>query len=243
MRVYAIGDIHGYLDQLEAAHDRIARDRAETGDAAAPVVHLGDLVDRGPDSRGVIDFLIRGLARGEPWIVLAGNHDRIFAQQIGVLPGGDFRFSSWASDMMGGRETLASYGAEFSAWRSASANRERLVAAVTDAHRAFLKDLRLYHETPDVLFVHAGVRPGLALSEQIEEDLVWIRGEFLHDPRDHGWLVVHGHTPVEAPMHCGNRINLDSGAGYGRPLTAAVFEGRDCFILEADGRRKLDPPG
>ncbi len=240
-RIYAIGDIHGYLGQLEAAHERIARDRAEAGDSGAPVVHLGDLVDRGPDSRGVIDFLIAGQARGEPWIVLTGNHDRIFAQMIGAVPAGEFRFSAWTSEVMGGRETAASYGAEPSLWRSDAANRARLAAAVPQAHVEFLAGLSLWHETEDLLFVHAGIRPGLALSEQIVEDLVWIRREFLEDPRDHGRLVVHGHTPADRAEHRGNRVNLDSGAGYGRPITAAVFEGRDCFVLGPEGREPLFP--
>lgn len=241
MRFYAIGDIHGQLAQLEAAHERIAQDRAATGDRAAPVVHLGDLVDRGPDSRGVIDFLLAGADRGEPWITLAGNHDRVFAQAIGALPDGDFPFSSWTSDSMGGRETAISYGAEPSGWRSGATNRARLIDAVPETHASFLRGLKLVHETADILFVHAGIRPGIPLGDQSEDDLLWIRREFLEDTRDHGRLVVHGHTPVERPMHCGNRVNLDTGAGYGRPITAAVFEGRTCFVLEPDGRRPLEP--
>jgi serine/threonine protein phosphatase 1 len=239
MRIYAIGDVHGYLDQLEAAHDRIARDRAETGDREAPVVHLGDLVDRGPDSRGVVDMLVRGLKDREPWIVLAGNHDRVFSEQIG-LGEAEFRLSSWLSDTMGGRATAASYDAELSGWRSEASNREKLASAVPKAHREFLRGLKLFYSTPDLLFVHAGIRPGLAMQEQIEDDLLWIRRDFLDDTRDHGRLVVHGHTPVEEPTHYGNRVNLDTGAGYGRPITVAVFEGRTCFVLEENGRRKLN---
>lgn len=242
MRYYAVGDIHGYLDQLAAAHDRIARDRAETGDSNAPVVHLGDLVDRGPDSRGVLEFLIDGIAAGAPWIVLKGNHDAIFQGQIDRDADPAASFAGWCSDTMGGAATVLSYGVEPSKWRTGSRNREKLIAATPPEHLAFLRALPLYHETPDLLFVHAGIRPGLALSEQLEDDLLWIRRDFLDDARDHGRLVVHGHTPVEAPMHCGNRINLDTGAGYGRQLTAAVFEGRDCFILEEDGRRRIAPP-
>jgi serine/threonine protein phosphatase 1 len=238
MRIYAIGDIHGYLDQLEAAHVRIARDRAETGDHDAPVVHLGDLVDRGPDSRGVVDMLVQGLEASEAWIVLSGNHDRVFSEQIG-LGEPNFRLSSWLSDTMGGRATAASYGADLSGWRSEATNREKLAAAVPNAHREFLRGLKLFHSTPDLLFVHAGIRPGLKMQEQIEDDLLWIRRDFLDDPRDHGRLVVHGHTPVEAATHYGNRVNLDTGAGYGRPITVAVFEGRSCFVLEEDGRRPL----
>ncbi len=241
MRIYAVGDVHGQLDKLKAAHERIAADRARTGDAAAPVVHLGDLVDRGPDSRGVIEFLVRGVADGAPWIAITGNHDRAFYRQLGPDPDPTVPFAVWISQSMGGRATAASYDASPKPLSSEARNRERLARAVPDAHVRFLRDLPLWHETPDLLFVHAGIRPGLGLSEQIEEDLLWIRRDFLDDPRDHGRLIVHGHTPVDVPMHCGNRVNLDTGAGYGRALTAAVFEGRDAFILDEDGRRPLPP--
>ena len=241
MRIYAIGDIHGQLGELEAAHARIAQDREETGDGDAPVVHLGDLVDRGPDSRGVIEFLMESIAEGAPWIVIKGNHDRMFEGLLDLEQTPMVAFSSWCSDNIGGTETALSYGVERSVWRSDAVNRERLIAAVPDGHAAFLRDLPLWHETPDLLFVHAGIRPGLPLSEQIEDDLLWIRREFHADPRDHGPLVVHGHTPVDTPTHYGNRVNLDTGAGYGQPMTAAVFEGRRCFVLGPDGREELFP--
>lgn len=245
MRIYAIGDIHGQLAMLEEAHARIAADRARTGDADAPVVHLGDLVDRGPDSRGVIDFLIGGQQGGAPWIVLKGNHDQAFSAQLGLSPGRDVAYRSWISDGMGGLDTARSYGIEpdFTfAWSGEARGRRRIREAVPTAHKAFLGSLQLTHMTDDLLFVHAGIRPGLALSDQLEDDLLWIRHEFLDDPRDHGRLVVHGHTPVPAPTHYGNRVNLDTGAGYGRLLTAAVFEGRDAWVLaDRDGRVALVP--
>lgn len=241
MRVYAIGDIHGYLSKLEAAHARIASDRARTGDMDAPVVHLGDLVDRGPDSRGVIDHLIRGIADGEPWIVLRGNHDHVFASQLDLSEEPSVPLRSWRSEVMGGTETMRSYGVEPRIWTGEGRVRRDLAEAVPPEHRAFLEDLPLYHEAGELLFVHAGIRPGLALSEQIADDLLWIRRDFLDDTRDHGALVVHGHTPVDEPMHCGNRVNLDTGAGFGRDLTVAVFEGRTCHILEEEGRKPLVP--
>ncbi|MBT8454754.1 MAG: serine/threonine protein phosphatase [Alphaproteobacteria bacterium] len=241
MRIYAIGDIHGQLEMLEAAHERIADDRARTGDDAAPVVHLGDLVDRGPDSRGVIAYLIDGIAAGQPWIAIKGNHDQMFRDQLRDEPVGRAPFDAWMSANMGGGATMASYGVTPRSWATSRRQRRELADTVPEAHVAFLDGLPAYHETPHLLFVHAGIRPGLPLSDQIEEDLMWIRYDFLDDPRDHGPLVVHGHTPVDAPMHCGNRVNLDSGAGFGRPLTAAVFEGRDVWVLGPEGREPLLP--
>ncbi len=238
MRFYAIGDIHGQLEMLRAAHARIARDREATGDAAAPVVHLGDLIDRGPDSRGVIDFLIEGVGGGAPWIVLRGNHDQLF---LDLLHGKEDNAAAWLEPRIGGSETLASYGVRTGTFRSRRAILDDARAAIPEAHRRFLAGLPLLHAAPELLFVHAGIRPGVPVTLQDPADLLWIRGEFLDDPRDHGPLIVHGHTPGERPEHHRNRVNLDSGAGFGRPLTAAVFEGRECWVVADDGRRRLAP--
>lgn len=242
MTIYAIPDIHGRAEALDAAHERIAADRAREGAGGAPVVHLGDLTDRGPDSRGVIERLVAGLARGEPWIVLRGNHDRMFLNFVrdGLATDGVLREdATWLHPALGGCETLASYGvrAEGPVERVSEAAR----AAVPEAHVAFMAERPLWHVTEDLLFVHAGIRPGFPLDRQAEDDLVWIRDEFLFDERDHGRLVVHGHTVVDVPTHFGNRVALDAGAGYGRPLVAAVFEGREAWVLEEDGRVPLRP--
>lgn len=244
MRIYAVGDIHGQYEMLLEAHDRIEADRARTGDRDAQVVHLGDLTDRGPDSNAVISHLIEGIENGAPWVVIRGNHDKMFAD---FLRGGryaDHRLRiglDWLNPQLGGDATLASYGVEQSLLRRKSRIQADAAEAVPEKHVAFLESLPLYYETPDLVFVHAGIRPGLPLRDQIEEDLIWIRDEFLYDTRDHGKLIVHGHTPVQAPMHCGNRVNLDTGAGFGRALTAAVFEGRRVWILNANGRIPLEP--
>jgi serine/threonine protein phosphatase 1 len=238
MRFYAIGDIHGQLEMLKAAHARITRDREETGDAAAPVVHLGDLIDRGPDSRGVIDFLIEGLSAGAPWIVLRGNHDQLL---LDILGGKEENTETWLEPRIGGPTTLTSYGVKTGTFRSRRVILDDLRAAVPEVHRRFLANLPLLHATPDLLFVHAGIRPGVRITLQDPVDLLWIRGEFLENRRDHGPLIVHGHTPVERPEHHGNRVNLDSGAGFGRPLTAAVFEGREAWVLGEAGRERLAP--
>jgi serine/threonine protein phosphatase 1 len=239
-RTYAIGDIHGHLDKLVEAHRRIAADRAATGDSEAPVVHLGDLVDRGPDSRGVVDFLLRGIAAAEPWVVLKGNHDRLMTMFLEADPRHDPSLRpefSWLGDNLGGLRTLASYGVDVFGPRGGLHAAGR--AAVPAAHIDFLTSLPLSFSRGACLFVHAGIRPGVPLERQSEADLLWIRREFHEDTRDHGVLVVHGHTPVEAILHHGNRVNLDSGVAFGGPLTVAVFEDREALVLEADGRRPV----
>ncbi|OIP82202.1 MAG: serine/threonine protein phosphatase [Rhodobacterales bacterium CG2_30_65_12] len=239
MRVYAIGDVHGYLCELERAHALIAADRARTGDSTAPVVHIGDLCDRGPDTRGVIAFLLAGLERGENWIALKGNHDRMMAWFLEQSPRIDPYMIvgwDWFHEGVGGRETLASYGieiAERERWFQLNARARRLIPK---AHLQFVQGLPCWWETGEHIFVHAGIRPGVPMAEQTETDLVWIRHEFHDDPRDHGKLVIHGHTPVKEITHYGNRVNLDVGAGYGKPLVPVVIEGGDVWALTQDGR-------
>ena len=142
---------------------------------------------------------------------------------------------------MGGDKTLASYGIDVSEGRTVAQMFVDAMVKVPASHRAFLAGLELMHETDDLLFVHAGIRPGVAFDRQSEDDLVWIRDRFLEDTRDHGKLVVHGHTVVEVPMHMGNRVAIDTGAGYFHPLTAVVFEGLKCWVLMDQGREQLLP--
>ncbi len=244
MTIYAIGDIHGQADMLRAAHDRIAADRAREGTGDATVIHLGDLTDRGPDSRGVLDILVEGAARGEPWVTIKGNHDRLFQGFLSSPGHHDPRLNvglTWRNPRLGGLQTLASYGVDGSESRSPGDVHVDAVAAVPQAHRDFLDTMPLWHETREVLFVHAGIRPGVPLAEQDEEDLLWIRGGFADDDTVHPWLVVHGHTALDEPTHFGNRIDIDTGAGYGRALTAAVFEARRAWTLTPRGRVPLSP--
>jgi serine/threonine protein phosphatase 1 len=243
MRAYVIGDIHGQLDKLRAAHEMIELDRRETGDQEAEVVHLGDYVDRGPNSKGVIDFLIAGRDAGKPWRFLLGNHDRMFRLffddphvQDPILR----KDLTWLHEKLGGRDTLRSYGVT----QSDTATPDELFAQthrVPHEHRAFLAELEPFLETDHLYLAHAGVKPGVPLAQQTEDDLIWIRAEFHNSTANHGKLIVHGHTPVETATHYGNRVNLDTGAGYGRPLTTAVFEGRDCWLLTPSGRVPLEP--
>lgn len=244
MRTYAIGDIHGQLALLQAAHALIAADRQATGDAAAPVVHVGDLVDRGPDSRGVVEHLRAGIARGAPWVVLMGNHDRMFLTWLedpSAIDDGLRTGLSWLHPRIGGGPTLASYGVRAPSERPVAAVHAEALEAVPAAHRAFLSALPRWYARGEALFVHAGIRPGLPVEAQAETDLLWIRGAFLDDPRDHGALVVHGHTVTVAPELHANRLNIDTGAAYGGPLTAVVIEGRAVFQLTPAGRVALVP--
>lgn len=239
--IYAVGDIHGQLAQLDRALALIA------ADGGGPIVFLGDYVDRGPDSRGVIDRLLEL----EDTVCLLGNHDRMFRRFLddGTLTDPAVKSGlAWPHARLGGAETLESYGVSVpEAHRDMTAAcladvaslRREVLARVPAAHRAFLAGLRPMHRVGELLFAHGGIRPGVVLADQVEDDLIWMREPFLSDPRDHGVLVVHGHTALEAPQRYGNRVNLDGGAGYGRPLCPVVFEGRHSWLLTEAGRVAL----
>lgn len=238
---YAIGDIHGQLALLKAAHARIARD---AGDGPVTIVHLGDLVDRGPDASGVLEYLIAGPPPGQTWITLCGNHDRMMRLFLADPQERDPARPDlhWLNPPLGGRHTLASYGVDVSEGRSIAQIHAEARRAVPAHHRAFLADLPLWHRWQGHLFVHAGLRPGLPLERQSENDLVWIRGEFLDSPADHGALVIHGHTPVDRVTHHGNRVSMDTGAAYGGPLSAAGFAPEGAWVVTETGRAPLSPP-
>lgn len=248
MRTYAIGDIHGHLDLLKGVHERIASDDSAHG-GGGQVVHVGDLLDRGPDSRGVVDYLMRGQMAGKPWIVLRGNHDR-FLPRLGRQPDwvdpGLTSGRHWLDHPgLGAGPTLASYGIAREG-RSHDEIRADVLRDVPEAHLDWLSQLPLSHQIPQALFVHAGIRPGVDLRQQTEHDLVWIRAGFLDDATDHGTLVVHGHTPVEAVTHFGNRLAIDTGAAYGGPLSVVVFDGDELSELSDQGRvliQRMPVPG
>ncbi|MFN3846829.1 MAG: metallophosphoesterase [Paracoccaceae bacterium] len=242
MKTYAVGDIHGHLDLLKGVHQLIADDMARHG--AGQVVHVGDLVDRGPDSRGVIDFLASGMADGEDWIVLKGNHDRMFSTfMVDPMAKDDGLRAdlSWLHPRLGGANTLESYGVRNAADRPVAAVHSDAVAAVSAEHLAFLASRPTWHRAGDTVFVHAGIRPGVPMPDQRETDLVWIRAPFLDHQDPHEALIVHGHTAIDAPTHYGNRINIDSSAAYGGPLSVIVIEGGEVFHLTPKGRAPLRP--
>lgn len=241
MTLYAIGDIHGQLDQLLDAHERVFRD----GGREALIVHVGDLVDRGPDSRGVVQHLLRGQQAGQPWIVIRGNHDRFLpalAREPDWIDPGLSSGQHWLEHPgLGAASTLRSYGIDPEAPRDAVAAEVR--RAVPADHLHFLARLPTWFLHPLALVVHAGLRPGTDLQQQAEDDLLWIRGPFLDHRGSFGPLVVHGHTALEGARHHGNRVNIDGGAGHGRPLCAVAVEPGRVHLLTEAGRVALEPGG
>ncbi|WP_134680255.1 metallophosphoesterase [Paracoccus ravus] len=241
MRSYVIGDIHGHLDLLKAVHARIARDDAAHG-GGGQIVHVGDLIDRGPDSRGVVEYLMRGQMDGRPWIVLKGNHDRFLSRFLadpGWIDQGLASRRHWLDHPnLGAAQTLASYGVDL-AGRSHAELHEALLRAVPPAHADWLDRLPLWHALPEAIIVHAGIRPGIPIERQAEDDLVWIRHGFLDDRTDHGKLIVHGHTVVDQVTHFSNRLAVDTGAAYGRDLSAVLFEDGNIHLLTDQGREAI----
>lgn len=239
-KIYAVGDIHGQHAELLRVLALIEAD----GGTQAEIVFIGDYTDRGPASAAVLETLIAGLEAGRPWRCLMGNHDRMFAWFMRDYPQHEAWLPSnlyWLHPRLGGDATLASYGVGVAQTDRQLHIHAAARAAVPQAHVDFLNGLPVTFETDELFFAHAGIRPGVGLGDQDAEDLLWIRKEFHVDTRDHGKLVVHGHTPVEAATHYGNRVNIDAGAGYGRPLAAVVFEGRTCWALGDAGRVALVP--
>jgi serine/threonine protein phosphatase 1 len=240
--IYAIGDIHGQLHMLEDALARIEKD----GGADAQIVFIGDYTDRGAHSREVLDLLAKGQSDGRNWTFLRGNHDQMCAMFLEDYPRNDARLLvgyHWLHPRIGGIETLRSYGVDVDGDDRTYQIHARAKAAVPQAHIDFLAGLLPYYQHEDLLFVHAGIQPGVPLQLQDPDELIWIREEFLNYADPHPWLVVHGHTHVSAAEHHGNRVNIDTGAGYGKALTAAVFEGSECWLLKDDGRKGLTRAG
>lgn len=233
--IYAIGDIHGQKVELDRVLALIDAD----GGPDANIVFLGDYTDRGPNSKAVLDTLIAGQQTGRNWTFLKGNHDRMFEwfMQRPIQHDPYLMVELyWLHPRLGGDTTLASYGVDAGGRRREKDVQVDAHTAVPASHIAFLQGLKLSHTVGDLMFAHAGIRPGVAIEDQTEEDLLWIRQEFHEHTKPHPKLIVHGHTPVDVATHYGNRVNLDTGAGYGHPLTAAVFEGTQGWLLTENGR-------
>ncbi len=213
-RVYAVGDIHGCLTELRHLHAAIADDLSRHPPATALLIHMGDYIDGGPDSAGVVSLLAAGPPiTGLRTVNLMGDHERT---ALDALAGDRAAATDWLH--AGGAAALASWGID------PDAPRETWLQRIPTQHVVFLRSLALEHREGDYLFVHAGVRPGVKLDQQAEDDMLGIRQSFLASESDFGVVVVHGHTANPTPMLRPNRIGLDTGAGFGGKLTAAVFE-------------------
>ncbi|MEI8393637.1 MAG: metallophosphoesterase family protein [Rhodospirillaceae bacterium] len=224
LRVYAIGDIHGRLDLLVELLKRIRVDAATLPEGGRyRLVMLGDYIDRGSDSKEVIELLVSGPLPRVETTFLRGNHEQTMLQFLEDLQAGP----GWLT--YGGVNTLLSYGVrppvDVPRQRRLAFVQQRLRDALPPGHLSFLRALAPYETIGTYLFVHAGIRPGVALEDQRLDDLVWIREEFLTSPVDHGRIVVHGHTIAMKAESLPNRICIDTGAYATGRLTAAVLEG------------------
>jgi serine/threonine protein phosphatase 1 len=229
-RLYAIGDIHGRLDLLDILLDKIAADDAARGPAHTKLIFLGDLADRGPDSAGVVARLMALSQSQLDCVFLAGNHEELM---IGVWDG-QMRLAS-TFHRAGGRATLISYGVapdDYDQWDFEQLT-EATARHIPADHIAFMKGFVDQHREGDYLFVHAGIRPGVALEEQDAADLRWIRGEFVRSEVDHGLMVIHGHTITEDVDERPNRIGIDTGAFQSGKLTAIGLEGGERWYLQS----------
>jgi len=240
LRIYAIGDVHGCADLLAEMHVRIAGDLTRRPVADWRVVHVGDYIDRGPESSRVLDMLA-DYSDNPHAEFLCGNHDAFL---IEFLRGGGLQgFEVWMRN--GGVQTLENYGLDGSrhaSWlneRPLDRLRGELDAAMGAKVKAFLDDLDLMIRYGDFVFVHAGLRPGVSLELQEPMDLMWIRDEFLLDPTDHGAVVVHGHTPVNEVDVQPNRIGIDTGAVFSGTLTCLVLQDADRALLGPEGPEPL----
>jgi serine/threonine protein phosphatase 1 len=229
LRLYAVGDVHGRADLLRRMHRMIAEDARGASQPKKRVVYLGDYVDRGPDSKGVIDILVNEPLDGFERVHLEGNHEHAllgFLVDIRVVP-------VWFG--FGGGATLASYGVPVP-----NANhpgellhtQRLLAAALPESHRAFLRNLKLTHSAGDYFFAHAGVRPGTPLDNQNSDDLLWIREPFLSWRASFGKVVVHGHSISRTPELYDNRIGIDTGAFASGHLTCLVLAGTSRILLQ-----------
>jgi serine/threonine protein phosphatase 1 len=231
-RAYAVGDVHGCLRLLDELLAKIEADLAERPVSEAFLIFVGDLIDRGPDSAGVVERLRRYSYPGVKPIFLMGNHEEYLLKVLSCEPG---KLDTWLS--YGGKECVRSYGLSPEKLSAMPEGEAMLLVrrTVPDKHRHFLSSFADTFRFGDYLFVHAGLRPGVPLAEQSRADLRWIREPFLEDGGDHGFLIVHGHTIVDEVEERPNRIGIDTGAYRTGVLTAMVIEG--------SGRRYLSTAG
>lgn len=228
-RAYAIGDIHGRLDLLDELLEKIHSDMAGRYPLETLLVFVGDLIDRGPSSREVVERLRTYRHEGVRPVFLLGNHEEVLLR---ILDGDSSLIANWLR--FGGAQCLESYGVDPLLLTGLSGDRivERVRDAVPDEQAEFLRGFVDTCRFGDYLFVHAGIRPGVALHEQQQGDLRWIRDPFLQDETPHGFVVVHGHTISPEVEERPNRIGIDTGAFATGVLTALGIEGRERWYLD-----------
>jgi serine/threonine protein phosphatase 1 len=228
VRVYAIGDVHGRSDLLDLQHAMIEADFLASSVPVVHMIYLGDYVDRGPDSRGVLDRVGRTAKDFVKVTLLRGNHEEMLLRFLENSSVG----GAWSQ--LGGAETMLSYGIDVrkvlaeDGYSGLSSEFKRRLPA---HHLALFAQMKASVVVGDYFFCHAGVRPGVPLEEQRPQDLAWIRDTFLDSAEEFGKVIVHGHSPVEQPDFRKNRINIDTGAYATGRLT--------CLVLEGTGRRIL----
>lgn len=228
LRVYAVGDIHGRLDLLEELLSRVDADLAQRPVTRPIFVFLGDYIDRGPSSRETIDRLLQRSELNE-CVFLRGNHEQL---AVNCLHNPRV-INQWLR--LGGAETLASYGLTLGHLTNQTKVAELQAAfhrALPRAHLNFFREQQTSFACGDFFFAHAGIKPRVALSRQTEQDLLWIREEFLTSKEDFGKIIIHGHTPTHAIEVRPNRINIDTGAYATGRLTCLVID--DCFLSVID---------
>jgi len=228
-RAYVIGDVHGRLDLLNRLIEGIEAEIAAGPKTKASIVFVGDLVDRGPESAGVVERLRTFSSPHATAHFIMGNHEEVMLR---VLAGEGDLLPSWLR--FGGIQTLESYGLDARELARLTPGEivEKVGRAVPASHRDFIAGFSDSISFGGYLFVHAGIRPGIALSEQSQSDLRWIRDPFLEDSTDHGFVVVHGHTITSEVEVTPNRIGIDTGAFYSGILTALGIEGRNRWLLQ-----------
>lgn len=227
-RLYCIGDIHGRLDLLVELHNMIRTD-ADGFEGSKGIVYLGDYIDRGAQSKQVLDLLIEQPMDGFDVVHLLGNHEQAMLDFLAQPQSA----AAWLN--FGGQVTLLSYGVglgRLQMLRQVDLLRDELEAKLPPSHLEFIASCRLLHTEGSYCFAHAGIRPGIPPDEQVAEDLLWIREEFTRSRVDHGCIVVHGHSISEEVELLPNRIGIDTGAFYTGMLTALVLEGGEQRLLQ-----------
>ncbi len=228
LRIYAVGDVHGRLDLLQEMAAKIRQDLEATPAAQSLEIYLGDYVDRGPQSRQVIDWLMDAPPSAERRICLMGNHEEMFLNAVAESASQE-ALSNWLFN--GGDATLVSYGID-ALPVSPTVQQAAFVSTIPERHLTFLRNLPRRVDFGSYLFVHAGINPERPLDDQDPQDLVWIREPFHSSTVDFRRIVVHGHTPVPAPDIRPNRINIDTGAVFTGRLTCAALEGQGQRLLQ-----------